>query len=234
MYRARFAVTGQCARTGATIRADPRGVDHAPNPERHSVGSSTGTAARSSGQHHAALRSGARISTSAAALDGWPTTFRTIRDARPARCGAIAQERGRNVILGNVDEPLPFPEASFDAVVIKDVLEHINDPVTLVTRARALLRPGGVLYASAPDAQRWVWDDYTHRRPFSRKAFRLLFADQGYDVVRVGYESVTPGIGRISKLTRRKRRPRVFAALALLPFHRRNVWILARRPVEGE
>jgi SAM-dependent methyltransferase len=147
---------------------------------------------------------------------------------------AIAQERGRNVILGNVDEPLPFPEASFGAVVIKDVLEHINDPVTLVTRARALLRPGGVLYASAPDAQRWVWDDYTHRRPFSRKAFRLLFADQGYDVVRVGYESVTPGIGRISKLTRRKRRPRVFAALALLPFHRRNVWILARRPVEGE
>ncbi len=114
-------------------------------------------------------------------------------------------------------------------MVLKDVLEHVGDPVALVGEARRVLREGGLLFASSPDAQRWVWDDYTHRRPFTRRSMRLLFADGGFEVLRVGYESVMPGVGLISARTRRKRRPRAFAALAWLPFHRRNVWLLARR-----
>jgi SAM-dependent methyltransferase len=142
---------------------------------------------------------------------------------------ARARELGRHVIEANVDEPLPFGEESFDSVVMKDLLEHVAEPVALVREVLRVLRPGGLVFASSPDAQRWVWDDYTHRRPFTRKAFRLLFADQGFEIVRVGYESVSPGVGLLSARTRRKRRPRVFAALAQLPFHRRNVWLLARR-----
>jgi len=142
---------------------------------------------------------------------------------------ASAAERGRDVRLHDVAEPLPVEDASFDAVVMKDLLEHVPDPVALVREVRRVLRPGGRVFASSPDAQRWVWDDYTHRRPFTRKSFRLLFADQGLDVEHVGYESVTPGVGLISARTRRKRRPRVFAALAWLPLMRRNVWLLAAR-----
>ena len=135
----------------------------------------------------------------------------------------------RNVIEGNVDEPLPFEDGQFDAIVLKDLLEHVRDPVAVVKEARRVLRPGGLVFASSPDAQRWVWDDYTHRRPFTRKSFRLLFADQGFEVERVGYESVLPGTGIISGYTRRKRRPAIFRGLAWLPFVRRNVWLLARR-----
>jgi SAM-dependent methyltransferase len=146
---------------------------------------------------------------------------------------AIAAGLGRNVVHGDLERPLPFAQGSFDAVVMKDVLEHLADPVALVSRARGLLRPGGLLFASSPDAQRWVWDDYTHRRPFTRRSFRLLFADHGFQVLRAGYESVFPGVGAISARTRRKRRPRVFALLALAPVHRRNVWLLARRPPDA-
>lgn len=144
---------------------------------------------------------------------------------------AVARARalGRNVAQADVNEPLPFAADSFDGVVMKDLLEHVADPVALVREVLRVLRPGGLVFASSPDAQRWVWDDYTHRRPFTRKSFRLLFADQGFEIEQVGYESVMPGVGVIAARTRRKRRPRLFGALARLPWHRRNVWLLARR-----
>jgi SAM-dependent methyltransferase len=140
-----------------------------------------------------------------------------------------ARARGREVLQADVDHPLPFPDASFDGVVLKDLLEHVGDPVALVSEVRRVLRPEGRVFASSPDAQRWVWDDYTHRRPFTRKSYRLLFEDQGFRVERVGYESVMPGTGVVSGWTRRKRRPRLLAAAAWLPLVRRNVWLLARR-----
>jgi SAM-dependent methyltransferase len=145
---------------------------------------------------------------------------------------AIAGDRGRNVVHGDVNEPLPFTDRSFDAVVLKDLLEHIREPVALVAEVHRVLRPGGRVFASAPDAQRWVWDDYTHRRPFTRKSLRLLFADRGFALEQVGYESVMPGVGKLSARTRWNRRPLIFRLLAWLPFHRRNVWVLAHRPAE--
>ena len=142
---------------------------------------------------------------------------------------AGARERGLDVREIGPADPLPFGDAEFDAVVLKDVLEHVPDPVALVLEVRRVLRPGGRVFASSPDAQRWVWDDYTHRRPFTRKAFRLLFADQGLTVERVAYESVMPGTGIVSGWTRRKRRPRLLEAAAWLPLVRRNVWLTATR-----
>jgi 2-polyprenyl-3-methyl-5-hydroxy-6-metoxy-1,4-benzoquinol methylase len=140
-----------------------------------------------------------------------------------------ATAKGRNVTLADVDEHWTFDDASFDGVVLKDLLEHVADPVAVVREARRVLRPGGLVFASSPDAQRWVWNDYTHRRPFTRTAFRRLFADQGLTVVHAGYESVMPGTSIVAQRTRRKRRPRVLEAAAWLPVVRRNVWVLARR-----
>ena len=94
-----------------------------------------------------------------------------------------AKGRGRDVRLGSLDDPLPFGGETFDAVLLKDVLEHVGNVVAVVKEVRRVLRPGGRVFATSPDAQRWVWNDYTHVRPFTRKAFRQLFSDQGFEVI---------------------------------------------------
>jgi SAM-dependent methyltransferase len=142
---------------------------------------------------------------------------------------AAAAERGRSIVHGDVDAPLPFRDAEFDGVVLKDLLEHVVDPVAVVGEVHRVLRPGGRVFASSPDAQRWAWDDYTHRRPFTRKAFRMLFQDGGFEVEHVGYESVMPGTSIVAARTRSHRRPPPLRAAAWLPIVRRNVWLTARR-----
>lgn len=150
-------------------------------------------------------------------------------DGSPDAVGR-AVSAGRDVIQGDVSGQLPFADASFDGVIIKDLLEHVADPAGTVREALRVLRPGGLVFASSPDAQRWVWNDYTHLRPFTRVGYRRLFADQGLEVVHCGYESVMPGTSIVAARTRAHRRPALLRVAAWLPFVRRNVWILARRP----
>jgi hypothetical protein len=49
------------------------------------------------------------------------------------------------------------------------------------------------------------------------------------DPVTVGWESVAPGTSIIAARLPSNRRPLPLRVLALLPFWRRNVWILAER-----
>jgi SAM-dependent methyltransferase len=136
---------------------------------------------------------------------------------------------GRNVIQWDIEqEPLPFDDGAFEGVVLKDVLEHVRDPVAIVREVRRVLAEGGAVYASSPDAQRWAWDDYTHVRPFTLKAYRLLFSDHGFAVERAGYESVVKGSEALSALAGRNRRPPLLNLLARVNVGKRNVWVLAR------
>mgnify|MGYP006433587781 CR=1 FL=1 len=59
-----------------------------------------------------------------------------------ARAHAAARQIGYHVGVG---EALPYPDASFDAVVCVDVLEHVNDLPQVVSEIARVLRPDGLL-----------------------------------------------------------------------------------------
>ncbi|MEJ0053557.1 MAG: methyltransferase domain-containing protein [bacterium] len=46
---------------------------------------------------------------------------------------------------------LPFPDASFDAVLSVSVIEHVDDPVRYLSEIRRVLKPGGVFYLAFPN-----------------------------------------------------------------------------------
>jgi len=94
-------------------------------------------------------------------------------------------------------ERLPYANAFFDAVLAKDILEHVLEPSTVVREMRRVLRPEGVVVASVVVAKpRRVWADYTHVRGFTRATARGLFEDNGFAV-----DSVWP-MGGIPLTTR--------------------------------
>lgn len=84
------------------------------------------------------------------------------------------------------DRPFPFPNDYFDAIVAKDVLEHLLKPWNALSHVRRVLRPGGVVLASVICYRgRRVWSDYTHVRGFTEKSARQLFEDSGFQVERL-------------------------------------------------
>jgi SAM-dependent methyltransferase len=91
---------------------------------------------------------------------------------------AEAAKLGIETRWADLDEPLPFADASFDVVVAGELLEHLRDPHRLVAEAGRVLRPGGTFVASVPNAYRLKnrlrfligrkpEDDPTHLQMFS-------------------------------------------------------------------
>ena len=109
---------------------------------------------------------------------------------------AKAAALGIEPVEANVEEPLPFADASFDAVVAGELLEHLQFPEALVAEAHRVLRPGGALVGSVPNAFRLQSrlrflrgrepeDDPTHLHLFAPAAVRALLG--AFEHVELSY-----------------------------------------------
>jgi hypothetical protein len=66
---------------------------------------------------------------------------------------------------------------AFDEITTTDVLEHIPDLVTMMTRCLHLLRVGGTMKIGVPYDLSWgAWQDPTHVRAFNERSW-LYYTD---------------------------------------------------------
>jgi SAM-dependent methyltransferase len=119
-----------------------------------------------------------------------------------------ALERARRCMDGviydlNNPERLPYDDASIDAVLILDVVEHVTDPAGLLAEVRRVLKPEGIFYCFVPcegdSLSIWNFLDHLglkknltrrfagHINYFSRRALFDLFVSQGFRRERTVY-----------------------------------------------
>lgn len=88
----------------------------------------------------------------------------------------------------NLLEPTTLADGQPPATyaVCTEVLEHVEDPVTLIRNARALLAPGCHLVVTVPGGPRSAFDHYWgHFQHFNARKLSQVLTDAGYDVKRV-------------------------------------------------
>jgi 2-polyprenyl-3-methyl-5-hydroxy-6-metoxy-1,4-benzoquinol methylase len=104
-----------------------------------------------------------------------------------------ARSHGLDVHHGELGD-VEVPEGSLPAIVVCDVLEHLDDPGAAVARLAALLEPGGALYLTVPDAgsalaralgRRWWSVLPMHLQYFTRTSMLFLLAQHGLRPVHV-------------------------------------------------
>jgi 2-polyprenyl-3-methyl-5-hydroxy-6-metoxy-1,4-benzoquinol methylase len=56
-------------------------------------------------------------------------------------------------IQGDLNNPLPAPDASFDAIMSSEVIEHLENPRAMFRDLFRLLKPGGLLVVTTPNQE---------------------------------------------------------------------------------
>lgn len=122
---------------------------------------------------------------------GWRVT---AIEGDPALAQAGAQHCERMIAV-NLDREIPLFEAPFDAIVYADVLEHLADPLRVISDLDRHLAPDGFVIVSVPNiAHLYIrfllvfgrFDyldrgilDRTHLRFFTARSLRDFLADAG-------------------------------------------------------
>ena len=121
---------------------------------------------------------------------------------------------------------LPFDDASFDAVICNQVLEHVFEPDAFLKEIARVLRGGGRLLLTVP----FVWDE--HEQPWdfgryssfglkailSRNGLRVLRQEKTAGDVRVLFQLVNAYLYKVT-VTRSEYANLIFSLLLMAPFN---------------
>lgn len=111
-----------------------------------------------------------------------------------------AEKIQANTVWHDINEPLPFDDASFDIVIASDVLEHVILHQKLVCECHRVLNNDGIFLGSTPNAYYWSnrvkmllgidvieYIDPMHVRYFSLNSLSHLIAGSFCEVEIIPY-----------------------------------------------
>ncbi len=117
---------------------------------------------------------------------GWDAQGQEVDPKAAAEARRIS---GVPVHLGRLEEA-GFPDGSFDAITMNHVIEHVHDPVSLLQECRRILRIGGTLVITTPNAESYGHDRFgaswrgleppRHLHLFSQHTLHLTAVHAGF------------------------------------------------------
>ncbi len=144
---------------------------------------------------------------------------------------------------GNADylydgKTFPFADASFDAILCNQVLEHVFHPENFLKEIIRVMKPGGILLLTVP----FVWDEHEQPYDYARySSFGLcaLLEGQGFKIVQHKKLGADPSIlfqlanVYLFKVTRSAPKPlRLILQLSIMALFN-LLGLLARRVLPG-
>jgi SAM-dependent methyltransferase len=134
----------------------------------------------------------------------------------------IAEQLGLTIHIGTLRDQ-PFPDTSFDLIVVNQVIEHMPEPDKALECLRGRLKPGGRIVLSFPNRRsawqrlsraKWInWHIPYHLHHFDAAGFETMARRQGYRVVRL--RTITPNAWTILQLRSLATHPRAGVASPL-------------------
>jgi SAM-dependent methyltransferase len=110
---------------------------------------------------------------------------------------ALGKDKCREMIVADLDKPLPVLKGRFDVIVYGDILEHLRNPLDVFAGFNRYLRPNGLVIVSVPNfAHVWVRLnllcgrfeyadrgilDRTHLRFFTLRSFQRFLQEAGLE-----------------------------------------------------
>lgn len=146
---------------------------------------------------------------------------------------AAARSEGWHVYKGDLLDA-DLPAEHFDVIALVEVLEHLTDPLAYLKEVARLLRPGGLLYGTTPNAGSvnarilgLGWSVYAppeHLQLFTPRALRHASAAAGLKLFQVRAEGFNPAEVMARKAHRQAGTSRVEAGYALNESLVRSSW----------
>jgi len=122
--------------------------------------------------------------------------------------GFARQSYGLDIRSG-ILELVDFELASFDAITMHHVLEHVADPLRALGRIHGWLKPGGVMVVEVPNVASWFHAPRrrfhaAHLHTFNKAGLEDLFTSAGFAVEDL---HITPGPAHLNIVARKSKSP---------------------------
>jgi ubiquinone/menaquinone biosynthesis C-methylase UbiE len=118
-------------------------------------------------------------------------------------CNSI-NSKANSIFVPAAGDALPFPDESVDVVIFVEVIEHLDEPMKIISEISRILKKGGLAFVTTPnyafpslwapvewlaDQSRMVakmGDGEQHVQKFSPRSLADIFQKAGFETMRLG------------------------------------------------